>query len=60
MADGHLIADRYGSESVSFAAQMAHSFETGGKTDAQKAWLSIMERIHTLTSLENSAGTTPQ
>ena len=45
-----IIAEEYGAEGVSFAAQMAHSFEIGGKLDEQKVWLSIMQKVETLTS----------
>jgi hypothetical protein len=45
-----IIAEQYGAEGVSFAAQMAQSFEIGGKLDAQKVWLSIMQKVETLTS----------
>jgi hypothetical protein len=45
-----IIADEYGAEGVGFAAGMAHSFGIGGKVDAQKAWLSIAEKVETLTS----------
>ena len=55
-----IIAEQYGAEGVSFAAQMAQSFEIGGKVDAQKVWLSIMEKVETLTSQEPSDGSTAQ
>lgn len=45
-----IIAEQYGAEGVGFAAQMAQSFEIGGKLDAQKVWLSIMQKVETLTS----------
>lgn len=45
-----IIAEEYGPEGVGFAAQMAHSFEIGGKLDEQKVWLSIMQKVETLTS----------
>lgn len=44
-----IIAEQYGTEGVSFAAQMAQSFEIGGKVDAQKVWLSIMQKVEALT-----------
>lgn len=50
-----IIAEQYGEEGVGFAAQMAQSFELGGKVDAQKAWLSIMEKVETLTTDKQSA-----
>ena len=55
-----IIAEQYGADGVTFAARMAHSFQIGGKIDAQKAWLSIMEKVGTLTSEEKSLGTTAQ
>jgi hypothetical protein len=55
-----IIAEAYGAEGVHFAARMAHSFQIGGKTDAQKAWLSIMEKVGALTSQEKSAVITTQ
>ncbi len=45
-----IIAEEYGPEGVDFAAQMAQSFEIGGKTDAQQVWLSIMQKVDILTS----------
>lgn len=45
-----IIAEQYGAEGVGFAAQMAQSFEMGGKLDAQKVWLSIMQKVEELTS----------
>lgn len=45
-----IIAEEYGPEGVDFAAQMAHSFEIGGKVDAQNVWLSIMHKVEMLTS----------
>jgi hypothetical protein len=45
-----IIAEQYGAEGVDFAAQMAQSFEIGGKLDEQKVWLSIMQKVETLTS----------
>jgi hypothetical protein len=55
-----IIAEQYGAEGVSFAAQMAHSFEIGGKIEAQREWLAIMEKVETLTSQEQSDGATAQ
>lgn len=45
-----IIAEQYGAEGVNFAAQMAQSFEIGGKLDAQKVWLSIMQKVEVLTT----------
>lgn len=45
-----IIAAEYGAEGVSFAGQMALSFEIGGKVEDQKVWLSIMEKVEALTS----------
>jgi hypothetical protein len=45
-----IIAEQYGPEGVEFAAQMAHSFQIGGKMDSYKVWVSIMEKVETLTS----------
>lgn len=55
-----IIAAEYGVEGVGFAAQMAHSFDLGGKVDAQKVWLSIMEKVETLTSSQTDAAGPPQ
>lgn len=52
-----IIAEQYGPEGVNFAARMAESFQVGGRVDAQdayKVWLSIMEKVETLTSRETS------
>lgn len=45
-----IIAAHYGADGVGLAAQMAQSFEIGGKIDEQKDWLSIMEKVEVLTS----------
>jgi hypothetical protein len=45
-----IIAEQYGAEGVDFAAQMAQSFEIGGKVDAQRVWLSIMQKVEMLTT----------
>ena len=50
-----IIADEYGAEGVAFAAQMAESFAIGGKTDDQKVWVSIMEKVAALTSPSEAA-----
>jgi hypothetical protein len=52
-----IIAEQYGREGVDFAAQMAHSFQIGGKMDSYKDWVSIMEKVDTLTSQEGQSGT---
>jgi hypothetical protein len=44
-----IIAEQYGVEGVGFAAQMAQSFEIGGKVEEQKVWLAIMEKVEILT-----------
>lgn len=55
-----IIAAEYGTEGVGFAARMAHSFEIGGKVDTQKVWMSIMEKVETLTSPEEAVAGLPQ
>jgi hypothetical protein len=55
-----ILAEQYGAEGVHFAANMAHSFQIGGKIDEQKAWLSVMEKVDTLTSEESSSAATLQ
>jgi hypothetical protein len=45
-----IIAEQFGREGVDFAARMAHSFQIGGKMDSYKDWMSIMEKVDTLTS----------
>jgi hypothetical protein len=55
-----IIAEQYGAEGVNFAARMAQSFEVGGKVDAHNVWLSIMEKVATLTSQEQSDGAAKQ
>jgi hypothetical protein len=45
-----IIAEQYGREGIEFAARMAHSFQIGGKADSYKDWMSIMEKVDTLTS----------
>jgi len=50
-----IIAEEYGDEGVGFAAQMAESFEIGGKIDGQEMWLSIKDKVHTLTSEPDEA-----
>lgn len=55
-----IIAEQYGPEGVSFAAQMAHSFQIGGKLEAHKVWVSIMEKVEALTCPEKPDGVTLQ
>jgi hypothetical protein len=55
-----IIAQQYGAEGVGFAAQMAQSFEIGGKTADQKTWLSIMEKVELLTSSESAESASRQ
>jgi hypothetical protein len=52
-----IIAEQYGREGVEWAARMAHSFQIGGKIDSYKDWLSIMEKVDTLTSPEGQGRT---
>jgi hypothetical protein len=52
-----IIAEQYGREGVDFAARMAHSFQIGGKMDDYRDWMSIMEKVDTLTSQEGQGGT---
>lgn len=54
-----IIAEQYGAEGVDFAARMAHSFQIGGKIDAHRDWMSIMEKVSILTSGEQ-AGDIPR
>jgi hypothetical protein len=54
-----IIAEQYGREGVDFAARMAHSFQIGGKIESYKDWISIMEKVDTLTSQEGR-GAPPQ
>ena len=55
-----IIADEYGAEGVDFAARMALSFEIGGKTEDQKVWASIGEKVEALTSPGGAATGRPQ
>jgi hypothetical protein len=55
-----IIAEQYGPGGAGFAAQMAHSFRIGGKMDAHKVWVSIMERVEALTAPEKPDGITVQ
>jgi hypothetical protein len=52
-----IIAEQYGREGVEWAARMAHSFQIGGKMDSYKDWMSIMEKVDTLTSQGGQGGT---
>jgi hypothetical protein len=52
-----IIAEQYGREGVEWAARMAHSFQIGGKVDSYKDWISIMEKVDTLTSQQGQGGT---
>ncbi len=51
-----IIAEQYGAEGVGFAAEMARSFEIGGKLDAHEAWLSIARKVEILTAAAGSNG----
>jgi len=51
-----IIAEQYGAEGVGFAAEMARSFKAGGKIDAQEAWLSITQKVETLTAAARPNG----
>jgi hypothetical protein len=51
-----IIAEQYGAEGVGFAAEMARSFEIGGKIDADQAWRSIARKVETLTAPAGSNG----
>ena len=44
-----ILAEHYGEEGISVAADMAKSFETGGKHEERDVWLSIMEKVRELT-----------
>jgi hypothetical protein len=55
-----IIAEQYGREGVDFAAQMAHSFQIGGKEDSYNVWVSIMEKVDQLTSQEEQNSATAQ
>jgi len=41
---------------IRFAAEMARSFTIGGKIDPQEAWLSITQKVETLTAAARSNG----
>jgi hypothetical protein len=47
-----IIAEQYGRDGVEWAARMAQSFQIGGKMESYKDWMSIMEKVATLTSQE--------
>ena len=44
-----ILAEHYGEDGVSFAADMAKSFEIGGKDEERDIWLSIMDKVRELT-----------
>jgi hypothetical protein len=44
-----ILAEHYGEEGVSVAADMAKSFEIGGKHEERDVWLSIMDKVRELT-----------
>jgi len=50
-----ILAEHYGEEGVSVAADMAKSFEIGGKHEERDVWLSIMDKVRELT-VERSDG----
>ncbi len=52
-----IIAEQYGRDGVEWAARMAHSFQIGGKIDSYKDWMSIMEKVDTLTSQQGHGRT---
>jgi hypothetical protein len=52
-----IIAEQCGTEGVGFAAEMAQSFKIGGKIEAQEAWLSIAQKVETLTAAARPNGT---
>lgn len=45
-----ILAEHYGEEGVSVAAEMARSFEFGGKNEEHEVWLSIMDKVRELTA----------
>ena len=55
-----IIADAYGAEGLDFAARMAKIFEIGGKTEDQKVWVSIGEKVEALISPPGAATQPPQ
>lgn len=55
-----IIANEYGDEGIEFAAQMARSFHLGGKLEAERVWLSIMEKVNALTSGQDAPQLPPQ
>ena len=44
-----ILAEHYGEEGISVAADMAKSFEIGGKNEERDVWLSIMDKVRELT-----------
>ncbi|MFG1465662.1 hypothetical protein V5F77_22525 [Xanthobacter sp. DSM 24535] len=51
-----IIAEQYGAEGVGFAAEMARSFKIGGKMDAHDTWISIAQKVQTLTAEPHASG----
>ncbi len=51
-----IIAEQYGAEGVAFAAEMAHSFELCGKSDAAETWRAIARKVEVLTATADGAG----
>jgi len=45
-----IIAEQYGPQGVEFAAQMAQSFEIGGRDQELRTWRSIAEKVQELTN----------
>ncbi len=45
-----ILAEHYGEEGISVAADMAKSFEVGGKHEERDVWLSIMDKVRELTA----------
>lgn len=50
-----IIAEQYGAEGIDFAAQMAQSFEIGGKSLEQEVWLAIMHKVEEITRGEGGS-----
>ena len=45
-----ILAEHYGEGGVGVAAEMAKSFEIGGKHEERDVWLSIMDKVRELTA----------
>jgi hypothetical protein len=45
-----ILAEHYGEAGVGVAAEMAKSFEIGGKHEERDVWLSIMDKVRELTA----------